>query len=55
MLALMPGPPGDLVRSELGLALGEHVENGHRALDGGDMANCWLTGARHATVDPAQF
>ena len=38
-----PRSPGDLVRAELRVAIGQRVEHGQRALDRSDVANGWLS------------
>ena len=43
------GAAGDLVRAELA-AVGERVEHGERPLDGGDVADGWLSGAGRGTL-----
>ena len=48
------GAAGDLVRAEL-VAVGERVEHRERALDGGDVADGWLTGAGRGTLLLVRF
>jgi hypothetical protein len=43
------GAAGDLVRAELVL-VGECIEDPKRTLDGGDVADGWLTGAGRGTL-----
>ena len=38
-----------------GASVGERVEDGDRALDGGDVADGWLTGSRHGRVRSVNF